>query len=133
VIKDKHPDELYAICRTDNNYWRHYRASSKLTIDELSMMICREVGCDLAYCQNLMWKPKSASQRITDCMDEYNNFRSCIIREKKIFRSMVGDINLKENPGAITDYLEKHFKDNIKFQEYAKITNIFVPGFPKKV
>jgi steroid 5-alpha reductase family enzyme len=29
--------------------------------------------------------------------------------------------------------LEKHFKDNVKFQEYAKITNIFVPGFPKKV
>ena len=44
-------------------------------------------------------------------MDEYNNFRSCIIREKKIFRSMIGDLNLKENPGAITDYLEKHFKE----------------------
>jgi hypothetical protein len=59
-----------------------------------------------------MWKPKSSSQRITDCMDEYNNFRSCIIREKKIFRSIVGgDLDLKKNPGAITDYLEKHFKE----------------------
>ena len=75
------------------------------------MMICREVGCDLSYCQNLMWKPKSASQRITDCTDEYNNFRSCIIREKKIFRSIIGEIDLKKNPGAITDYLEKHFKE----------------------
>ena len=46
-IYDVHPDETYAICRTDNNYWRHYRASTKLGIDELSMMICREVGCDL--------------------------------------------------------------------------------------
>jgi hypothetical protein len=43
-------------------------------------------------------------------MDEYNNFRSCIIREKKIFRSMIGELDLKKNPGAITDYLEKHFK-----------------------
>ena len=58
-----------------------------------------------------MWKPKSPSQRITDCNDEYNNFRSCIIREKKIFRSMMGDLNLKDNPGALTDYLEKHFKE----------------------
>lgn len=58
-----------------------------------------------------MWKPKSASQRISDCMDEYNNFRSCVIREKKIFRSMIGDLDLKKNPGAITDYLEKHFKE----------------------
>ena len=24
---------------------------------------------------------------------------------------MIGDLNLKENPGAITDYLEKHFKE----------------------
>lgn len=44
-------------------------------------------------------------------MDEYNNFRSCIIREKKIFRSIIGEVDLKKNPGAITDYLEKHFKE----------------------
>ena len=50
AIKDKHPDELYAICRTDNNYLRHYRASAKLTIDELAMFICRDVGCDMTYC-----------------------------------------------------------------------------------
>ena len=67
AIKEKHPDELYAICRTDNNYWRHYRASTKLSIDELSMMICKEVGCDLSYCQHLVHKPKTASQQITDC------------------------------------------------------------------
>jgi len=61
AIKDKHPDELYAICKTDNNYWRHYRASSKLSIDELSMMICKDVGCDLSYCQMMQWKPKTHS------------------------------------------------------------------------
>jgi predicted nuclease with TOPRIM domain len=44
-------------------------------------------------------------------MDEYNGFRNCIIREKKIFRSMVGNIDLKKNPQAITEYLEKHFKE----------------------
>ena len=43
-------------------------------------------------------------------MDEYNNFRSCIIREKKIFRSIVGDDKVK-NAQTITDYLEKHFKE----------------------
>lgn len=44
-------------------------------------------------------------------MDEYNNFRTCIIREKKIFRSIIGELDLKQNPSAITDYLEKHFKE----------------------
>ena len=27
LIRDQHPDKLYSICKTDNNYWRHYRAS----------------------------------------------------------------------------------------------------------
>ena len=40
IIELKHPDELYAICKTDNNYWRHYRASKKLGLDEMAMMIC---------------------------------------------------------------------------------------------
>ena len=44
-------------------------------------------------------------------MDEYHSFRDCIIREKKIFRSMIGDVDIKKNPQAIPDYLEKHFKE----------------------
>ena len=83
------------------------------------MMICKEVGCDLAYCQNLMYKPKTPGQKyfppfnflsISDCLDEYNSFRNCVVREKKIFRSLVGEVDLKKSPTAITDYLEKHFK-----------------------
>ena len=53
AVKNKHPDELYAICRTENNFWRHYRASNKLSIDELSTLdddFCKEFGCDLSYC-----------------------------------------------------------------------------------
>ena len=61
-IRDMHPDQLYAICRADNPFMRHYRASPKLGIDELAMMICKDVGCDLSYCQNLYSKPKTAGQ-----------------------------------------------------------------------
>lgn len=54
-----------------------------------------------------MWKPKSANQKYfiandshsaSDCMDEYHNFRDCIIREKKMFRSLIGDVDVKKNP-----------------------------------
>ena len=110
TIRNQHPDKLYAICRTDNNYWRHYRASPKLGIDELAMMICRDVGCDLTYCQMLYAKPKTPDMQINDCDNQFDNFRSCIIREKRIFRSIVGKVD-KSNPTAIVDYLEKHFKD----------------------
>ena len=83
LVKEKHPDELYSICRTDNNYWRHYRASTKLSIDELAMMIWKENGWDLAYCQMQMWKPKMGSkQKFRDWAEEYNDFRTCFVREK---------------------------------------------------
>lgn len=35
---------------------------------------------------------------LSDCRDQYNDFRDCIIREKKIFRSLVGNVDIKKNP-----------------------------------
>jgi hypothetical protein len=32
------------------------------------------------------------------------------VREKKIFRSIVGNIDLKLNPHVIPEYLDNHFK-----------------------
>ena len=110
VIMNKHPDELYGICRADNNYWRHYRASTKLSVDELAMMICKDPGWDLQYCQMQMWKPKLGSkQKFRDWKDEYYDFRDCFIREKRIFKSMVPEDEQKDE-NAIPNYLEKVFK-----------------------
>ena len=39
------------------------------------------------------------------------------MREKKIFRSIVGNIDTKENPNAIPEYLEKHFKEKEKMKK----------------
>ena len=111
ATREQHPDKQYAICRTDNNYWRHYRASKKLGIDELSMMICRDVGCDLMYCQHLFGKPKTPDMQINDCKPQFDEFRQCIVREKRIFRSIVGDMKKNNDPNAIVDYLDKHFKE----------------------
>ncbi|CAI2381544.1 unnamed protein product [Moneuplotes crassus] len=118
AIKNKHPDELHGICKTDNNYWRHYRASTKLTIDELAMMICKDTGCDLAYCQMQMHKPKlGRKQAFRDCSNEFSDFRNCFLREKRLFKSLVSKED-QEDPNAIPNYLEKVFlqkeKDKVK-------------------
>lgn len=55
--------------------------------------------------------------RISDCLDEYHSFRDCIVREKKIFRSMVDEQTRNSDPNAITDYLEKHFKEKEKLKK----------------
>lgn len=73
-------------------------------------MICRDVGCDLSYCQLLVGKPKSPDQVITNCDAQFNAFRNCVIREKKMFKSIVAAQDQK-SPEAIVDYLDKHFKE----------------------
>ena len=124
AITNQHPDNLYALCRTDNNYWRHYRASPKLGIDELAMMICREVGCDLQYCQTLFAKPKHPNQQINNCDSQFDNFRTCIIREKRIFRSLMGEIDISKDTTTIPDYLEKHFKEKEKMKKERKMMGL---------
>jgi hypothetical protein len=44
-----------------------------------------------------------------------------VVREKKIFRSIVGNIDTKENPNAIPEYLEKHFKEKEKMKQQRKM------------
>ena len=60
---EKTPDEMYSICKTDNNYWRHYRNSENLDPDAVSLVLCKEIGCDLMYCQALQIKPKNKEQK----------------------------------------------------------------------
>ena len=50
IAPDKHPKDLYTRCLGNNNYWRHYANNSKLTVDDLSMILCKDIGCDLNYC-----------------------------------------------------------------------------------
>ena len=43
------------------------------------------------------------------------------MREKRIFRSLFGNIDIKENPTAIPDYLDKHFKEKEKTKKERKM------------
>ena len=68
-----------------------------------------------------MYKPKTPDQVISDCDDQYNSFRNCIVREKRIFRSIVGTVDKDKNPTAIVDYLEKHFADKVARKKERKM------------
>ena len=67
---DKHPKELYTECLKNSAYWHHYSASEKLSVDDLAMILCRDIGCEINYCllikkgQPMEWEGSS------DCMSE---------------------------------------------------------------
>jgi len=46
-------------------------------------------------------------------MPQYNDFRRCVLREKKVFRNMISKEDQIKNKMAIPDYLDKHFKEKV--------------------
>ncbi len=44
LASDKHPKALYYECLKNSSYWHHYAASSKLSIDDLAMIVCKDIG-----------------------------------------------------------------------------------------
>ena len=57
-LKRKHPNskhylELYNICKSENPYIRQIKHSPNISMDTVSELICRDVGCELQLCMSL--------------------------------------------------------------------------------
>ncbi len=40
----KHPKALYAECLKQSTYWDYYASDNKLSVDDLAMIVCRDLG-----------------------------------------------------------------------------------------
>ena len=83
IQSDKHPKELYTEWLTNNPYWRQVSASSSLTVSDLAMIICKNIGWDLNYWGLIKKSISSDWKGSSDCSTEYKAFTSCIERESK--------------------------------------------------
>ena len=105
---EKTPEEMYTLCKTDNNYWKHYRWSENLDQDSISLVLCKDVGCDLMYCQALTAKGKD---NLYGCKEQYNKFRDCYIYEKRKFNASYPDENeWLNNRNIIPEYIDAQLK-----------------------
>ena len=103
---DKSPEELYSMCKTDNNYWKHYRHSENLDPDSISLVLCKDSGCDLMYCQAMTYKSKPQDE-FFGCREQYQAMRNCYITEKRKFNSMHSEEEWLSNRQLIPEYIEK--------------------------
>jgi hypothetical protein len=103
---DRSPEELYSMCKTDNNYWKHYRNSENLDPDAVSLVLCKDIGCDLSYCQAMTYKSKPEDQ-FYGCKEQYSAFRECYISEKRKFNSLHKEEEWLMNRKLIPEYIEK--------------------------
>ena len=73
-----HPKELFSQCLRNTTYWHHYSARPGLPVNEMSMVICRDLGCEINYCQLLKGSVKEEWEGTGDCKDEITAFNSCM-------------------------------------------------------
>jgi len=83
IRSDPHPKAQYKECLTHHPYWRHYTASSEMTVDDLSMILCKNVGWDLNYCGLIKKSIESDWKGSSNWQDEYKALTSCLARESK--------------------------------------------------
>jgi hypothetical protein len=101
---EKKPEEMYSMCLTDNNYWKHYRWSENLDPDAVSLVLCKDVGCDLMYCQALTMQGKD---EMYGCVEQYQNFRDCYIKEKRKFFGKNKESDWLLNRNLIPEYIDQ--------------------------
>lgn len=124
---EKKPDDMFAVCKTDNNYWRHYRASENLDPDAVSLVLCRDYGCDLMYCQALTHQGRDKTY---GCVEQYGAFRDCYVQEKRKFNAKHSENEWLSNKTLIPEYIDnqlaimKEQKERVKKYGEVKFVKI---------
>lgn len=124
---EKSPDEMYSMCRTDNNYWKQYRSSENLDDETIGLVLCKNIGCDLMYCQALTFAKNSSSRGIETfgCKEQFDTLRSCYLRERRRFNSLYKEEDWRVNRNLIPEYLKKELA--IQKSEMVKYNNMSMP------
>ena len=75
----KNPKALYVECIKNSTYWHHYSASEKITVRDLAMMVCKNIGCEINYCQLIKFsKMEAEAEPDRECTQEISNFNNCM-------------------------------------------------------
>lgn len=84
----KHPKYLYVECLKQSNNWRAYAATSSYTIEDMSMLVCKDIGCAVNYCSLVKMDQPSLWEGSSDCTEEIDSFNKCMIAERRRYAWM---------------------------------------------
>ena len=120
IESDKHPKALYTECLTNNPYWRHASASTSLTVDDLAMIIWKNVGWDLNYWSLIKKSITSDWKGSSDCIDEYKAFTSWIARESRRWLHSEHDMSMY-------DYIQNELEIQKREGRHKPVFDITLP------
>lgn len=81
LIPPKHPKALYSDCLQGSLFWNQWAQAEDLSSSEMGMIICRDVGCELTYCQTTMADPYE--RPFENCDQQFKALNSCIANEQR--------------------------------------------------
>ena len=111
LIPPKHPKALYADCLQGALFWNQWAESDDLSLPDMAMIICRDTGCELTYCQATMRDPYE--RPFENCEQQFRQMNSCIAQEQKRYAI---------NPEGRT--MQEHVKYMLEKKKKEKYFNI---------
>ena len=110
LIPSKHPKALYTDCLKGALYLTQWAQSDDLSLDDMSMLICRDLGCELTYCQATLSDPYE--RPFDNCDEQFKGFNSCIMQEKRRYLSEPEGRSMQQQ---VAYMLEKKKREKYKY------------------
>ena len=114
---DKHPKALYAECLKNSSFWHHYSASPKISIDDMAMMVCRDLGCEINYCGLIKKSYVTEWEGSGDCSSEIKAFNNCITQERRRFA-------WQEVKPPMYEYIQERIAERRKEKKFLNILSV---------
>ena len=111
LIPSKHPKALFTDCLKGALYFRQWALSDDLNVDDMSLLICRDMGCELTYCQATLSDPYE--RPFENCNSQFKMFNDCILQEKR--RYLQTDIQSRTMQQQIEFMLQKKKEEKYKY------------------
>jgi hypothetical protein len=106
LIPAKGAKYQYVECLKGALYFRQWAQSADLTLDDMGTLICRDMGCELQYCQQSMVDPYE--RPFNNCDAQFRNLNRCIAQEQERYQSNPENRTMQEQ---VLYMLEKKKKE----------------------
>ena len=117
IASAKHPKALYVECLKYGAEWRSYAASQSFSVEDMSILVCKDVGCAVNYCSLVKMDYPSMWQGSSDCSEEIDQFNKCMVAERRRYAWMDKAIR-----PPIYEYVEQRIKERKKEAKYVFLT-----------
>ena len=120
LVPPRHSKALFQDCLQGALYWNQLAQQEDLTLPEMGMIICRDVGCELTYCQASISDPYE--RPFENCDQQFKQLNKCIAQEQVRYQTNPEGRTMQEH---VAYMLEKKKKE--KYMKYFEPQVMEVP------